>query len=234
MYDRRINGREHTFGVSGKLIMNALVMYDHQTRTLWSQFVGQGVQGPLTDVPLGFVPVTQTTWLAWRDLHPDTLVLDKRGRFRGDSYSGYYSGGSAGILGETHRDRRLGRKELIVGLAVADRHKAYPLRVLEEMPLVNDSFAGQDTLVVFDRNTGTALAYLRQVDGSTLTFNLEEESTGLHAILVDNETGSRWLALTGRAIEGELKGKTLARAPSHLAFWFAWKDWNPDTEVYEG
>ena len=43
MYGREINGRVHTFGVSGKLIMNALVMYDHQTDTLWSQFLSRGV-----------------------------------------------------------------------------------------------------------------------------------------------------------------------------------------------
>ena len=28
--------------------MNALVMYDHQTDTLWSQFLGKSVKGPLT------------------------------------------------------------------------------------------------------------------------------------------------------------------------------------------
>ena len=62
MYGRVIDGQEHTFGVSGKLIMNALVMYDHQTRTLWSQFLRRGVKGPLAGVELDVFPVTQTTW----------------------------------------------------------------------------------------------------------------------------------------------------------------------------
>ena len=57
MYAREIDGTEHTFGVSGKLIMNALVMYDHQTRTLWSQFLGMGVKGPQRGVKLDFLPV---------------------------------------------------------------------------------------------------------------------------------------------------------------------------------
>jgi hypothetical protein len=30
-----------------------------------------------------------------------------------------------------------------------------------------------------------------------------------------------------------LNGKALDRVLSHLSFWFAWKDWNPDTELYE-
>ena len=62
MYVREVQRELHTFGVSGKLIMNALVMYDHQTRTLWSQFLGKGVKGTLAGVELDFLPVTQTQW----------------------------------------------------------------------------------------------------------------------------------------------------------------------------
>ncbi len=43
--------------------MNALVMYDHQTDTLWSQFLSPGVKGPLVGTELEIVPAVQTTWL---------------------------------------------------------------------------------------------------------------------------------------------------------------------------
>ena len=86
MYAREIDGAVHTFGVSGKLIMNVLVMYDHQTRSLWSQFLGQAIEGPRRGVKLDLVPVTQTAWALWTDNHPDTLILDKQGGYRGDSY----------------------------------------------------------------------------------------------------------------------------------------------------
>ena len=87
MYDREINGQIHTFGVSGKLIKNALVMYDHQTNTLWSQFLRKGVKGELAGTELEVIPVTQTTWSAWKELHPDTLVLDKNGRYQSEAPS---------------------------------------------------------------------------------------------------------------------------------------------------
>ncbi len=87
MYAREIDGTVHTFGVSGKLIMNALVMYDHQTDTLWSQFLRKGVKGELAGVELDVIPVTQTTWGLWRVLHADTLVVERRGGLSGDSYS---------------------------------------------------------------------------------------------------------------------------------------------------
>ena len=118
MYGREIDGEVHTFGVSGKLIMNALVMYDHQSTTLWSQFLRKGVRGPLAGVELDVVPVTQTTWASWSELHPDTLVLHKNGRYQGDVYSSYYRDSSAGVLGETRKDDRLKRKELVLGVDV--------------------------------------------------------------------------------------------------------------------
>ena len=234
MYAREIEGEVHTFGVSGKLIMNALVMYDHQTRTLWSQFLGSGVKGPLAGVDLDFLPVVHTQWSLWLEANPGTLVLDKGGRYLFDTYEGYYSGGSAGVIGETRRDDRLDRKALVVGVSLGGGTKAYPLEALAAKPVVNDSLGGEDVLVYMERKTETALAYDRAVDGRALTFRLSQEGIGAMALLVDEETGTSWLALTGKAIDGPLKGKVLTRAPSHLSFWFAWKDWNPGTELFVG
>lgn len=232
MYGRVIDGREHTFGVSGKLIMNALVMYDHQTGTLWSQFLREGVRGELKGTELEVVPVTQTTWETWRELHPDTVVLDKGGRYDRDHYRGYYTDSRAGVLGEFVTDARLDAKALVLGLIDAGLARAYPLEVLRSKPVVNDSIGESDLLVYFDGPSGTALAYDRNVDGQTLTFKLEGEPKGALTVLIDDQTGSRWTAFQGAAIAGALKGRRLKRLPSHLSFWFAWKDWNPGTELY--
>lgn len=234
MYGRIINGEEHTFGVSGKLIMNALVMYDHQSNTLWSQFLRKGVRGELAGTELEVIPVTQTTWEVWRDLHPDTVVLDKRGRYTRDSYRGYYQDGRAGVIGETLSDDRLATKEMVLGVDIDGSKKAYPFFTLADNPVVNDTVGGTDTLVYFDNSSGTALVYNRQLNGESLTFKMEGEPNGILTILVDDQTNSRWMAFNGTAIEGELKGQKLERALSHLAFWFAWTDWNPDTELYLG
>jgi hypothetical protein len=140
VYGREINGQEHTFGVSGKLIKNALVMYDHQTDTFWSQFLRQGIKGELAGTELEVIPVTQTTWAAWLELHPDTLALNKSGRYSSDSYNGYYSGGRAGVIGEAHVDERLNTKEVVVGVDVGGNTKAYPYKTLAQRQVVNDTF----------------------------------------------------------------------------------------------
>ena len=65
MYAREIETQTLTFGVSGKLIMNALVMYDHETGSLWSQFLGQAVRGQLAGTKLEFIPALMTDWATW-------------------------------------------------------------------------------------------------------------------------------------------------------------------------
>ena len=79
MYERPVLADEEptTFGVSGKLWRSALVMYDRQTRSLWSQVNGTAMVGGSEGTKLAELPSTLTTWGEWRHRHPDTLVLVK-------------------------------------------------------------------------------------------------------------------------------------------------------------
>ena len=91
-----------------------LVMYDHQTRTLWSQFLNKGVEGELEGVELDVIPVTQTTWGAWKEIHPDTKFLDM---LMADPYDQYYADNNRpGVIGERNADDRLDTKALVVGV----------------------------------------------------------------------------------------------------------------------
>ena len=232
MYAREIQGSVHTFGVSGKLIMNALVMYDHQSDTLWSQFLSRGVKGPLADIQLEFLPALQTTWRQWLKLHPDTMVLDKQGRYQSDSYEGYYRGGSAGIIGESNKDRRLPAKDLVLGVDLVGAAKAYPFEAMAGQGAINDFFSGKPVLVAFDPLNQTGAVFVRSVEGNPLHFQTTTKTADGVFLLRDQETGSTWQALTGRAIEGPLAGTALERLPSFYSFWFAWSDFHPQTELY--
>ena len=105
--------------------MNALVMYDRETRTLWSQFLSQAVMGELAGTELEIVPLTLTTWEKWKEVHPDTVALRKGSR-GGDPYVGYYGGRSAGVIGESNQDDRLATKELVLGLGFDGDPLAFP------------------------------------------------------------------------------------------------------------
>jgi hypothetical protein len=47
VYAREIKGQALSFGVSGKLWANALIMDDRQTDSLWSHLGGQAITGPM-------------------------------------------------------------------------------------------------------------------------------------------------------------------------------------------
>ena len=229
MYAREIDGKEYTFGVSGKLIMNVLVMYDRQTGTFWSQLLGEAVEGPLKGTQLEYLPSWQTTWSDWRSDHPNTVALAKGLRGSTDSYQSYYFSSQAGVIGETTHDDRLYIKEFVVGVDWNGEQVAYPYGKLNDTPVVNDAVGGTSVLVVFQAESATGVVFDRNVDGQLLTFELENSDS---LTLVDTETGSTWDGLRGLATDGPLAGTQLQRVKSTSSFWFGWKDWYPNTRVY--
>jgi len=228
VYARTVKEEVLTFGVSGKLVMNALVMYDRQTDSLWSQFLGESIKGKHEGTKLELVPSQLTRWSAWKEEYPDTLALDIHGPAF-DQYLDYYVGPSAGILGQSNRDERLVSKDLVVGVVGEDSQRAYAHKHLTKPRVLNDTFEGSDIVVALDLNSGSTSVFDRVVDGKSLTFIQGAEPEEMS----DVETGSSWSKLSGLATGGDLAGKRLMPFPSFNAFWFGWSDYFPNTELYD-
>ena len=77
VYDRRVNGTTLTFQTSGLLLHSNKVMVDLETGTLWQQFNGQALAGPLKGARLTPVDVEVTNWSAWAANHPTSLAIDR-------------------------------------------------------------------------------------------------------------------------------------------------------------
>ncbi|MEF2552312.1 DUF3179 domain-containing protein [Aurantimonas sp. A2-1-M11] len=89
VFDTRIDGMPHTFGVSGKLRHSDMIMYDRQTESWWQQAVGEGIVGALTGQRLTALPARMESWQAFRAAHPDGLVLDEPDRARAYGHNPY-------------------------------------------------------------------------------------------------------------------------------------------------
>lgn len=230
MYAREIDGRDFTFGVSGKLIRNVLVMYDRQTNSLWSQLLGEAVAGEMTGTKLEFVSSWMTTWADWKAQYPETLALQKGYYGSRDPYSGgYYGSPDAGVIGETFSDGRLYTKEFVVGVELGEVAIAYPFSALNSQPVLNDVVADVPLVVVFAEGDASGLVYGRTLaDGRVLTFR----AGSAPRTLTDDETGSTWEATSGRATAGSLAGTHLTPLKSTTIFWFGWKDFHPETLLY--
>ena len=208
--------------------MNVLVMYDRQTDSLWSQLLGKAVRGPLDGTELEYLPAWQTTWEDWKTRYPDTEALVKGYTGVYDPYTSYYRSGSAGVIGQTRTDDRLQTKQFVIGVDTGEGAKAFPFSALSREPVVNTTVGDTSVLVLFDADNASGAAYNRQTGDQVLTFEAVASDR-----LRDLETGSLWDLFEGRAIEGPLLGTALDRVKSTTSFWFGWKDFHPDTEVYE-
>lgn len=150
-FNANVEGSRHTFGVSGLLYQSDLLMYDHQTESLWSQIGMHAVAGPLTGQRLTPVFLEHTTWAEWRAAHPSTLVLSTRtGSLRNydrDPYTGYAESGEL-FFDTTHVDPRYHPKEWVVGIEHKGIVKAYPFSELKkgESPITDE--LGGDTVTI--------------------------------------------------------------------------------------
>jgi len=228
VYSREVGDEILEFGVSGKLIMNLLVMYDRQTDSLWSQMLGKAVRGPLEGTELEYVPALMTTWSDWKSRHPQTQAIVKGYKGNRDPYSSYYSSQSAGVRGETRTDDRLQTKQFVIGVDAGLATMAFPFSELNREPVANVQVGELPVLVVFDAGNANGVAYSRRVGDRVLTFESASNDK-----LRDLETGTLWNSFEGDATEGPLAGERLDRVKSSIVFWFAWKDFHPETAIYE-
>ena len=230
MYARDLNGKTLTFGVSGKLIRNSLVMFDRETGTLWSHLTGEALQGPLVGQKLEQVLSEQTTWGRWRAKHPQTQMLKVDAiDLRGDPYQSYYASSDAGVIGRKRTDGRLPIKEKVIGVRLGGEVKAYSFTALARDRVVDDTVGGVPLVVVFDGRSQSGAVYRRDPGGRPLTFAPAPSSLSI----VDTETGSTWDGLSGKATVGADVGIQLDQVPITYSFWFGWVDFYPNTEVYK-
>ncbi|MCE2395090.1 DUF3179 domain-containing protein [Candidatus Poribacteria bacterium] len=238
MYSRELDGKIYTFGVSGKLLRDALLMYDHQTRTLWSHITGAAVEGELKGKRLTMLAGTpRITWKDWKRNHPLTEVLSAANDFRRpgkqiqeiriDNYAMYHASPDAGISGTQYTDNRLMNKELVVGVRINESYRAYPFTAFKKQSIINDEVADEPVLAFHDLESNATAVFLRTVDGETLTF---KPAQGY--FVKDIKTETTWNLITGVATEGKLKGHTLKRLPAMNIYWFAWARYHPETTVY--
>lgn len=75
VFDRRVDGIVLDFGTTGRLRNSDLIMYDHQTETLWQQFTGQAMVGRQVGKVLVSLPARIGAWRLFREEFPDGQVL---------------------------------------------------------------------------------------------------------------------------------------------------------------
>jgi hypothetical protein len=254
---RDSDGSRIILGVSGLLFNNNLVMYDQRDQeTLYPQMIGLGVSGPRKGATLKQIPVVETTWRYWRQLHPTTLVLsgltniDPGGLY---TLNPYVRDDIRGLPGRFDLNRDLHEhipfpltlpidqnpigsllqtKDLVLGVRFSEIAKAYPTVNLGNRAVVNDDVDGHPIVVIWYEDEKMIVPFSRQLDGQTLTFDMiESDQATFPFFLKDKETQTFW-NLRGEAFRGQHAGKRLSQVPATNAYWFAWATFWQNTGIY--
>lgn len=193
------------FGVHGALWGNAMTWWDHGTGSIWSQPFGEAIAGPLKGTEVDLLPSEYTTWSAWRDQHPDTLALDA-------------PGGRSGF------DLR----DFLIVVDFTSESRAYPVRDLWEVDVVNDVVAGLEIAIVIDPTEQNRWAvFSRRLGDTILDLSIDGD------VLRDSVTGTTFDPARGFALDGPLEGEILDLLPALTSFPGDFDTFWPDGEVWE-
>ena len=235
-FDRNVIGGA-TFGVSGLLYRNNLIMYDRTTlESFWPQMARAARCGARDGTALTMHPVIEMTWAGWSALYHNTLVV--AGDARLDRNYELYPYGSYDQLDNESLlfpipdvDRRRPLKERVLGIpTVGTDGVAFPFEALEDLgdvAVVTYQPTGAEAIVVLWNGFSRAAAAFRpNVDGVRLDLAVDG------AFIVDAQTGSHW-SVDGMSRSGELSGKRLEPInEAYVAYWFAWASFNPNATLW--
>lgn len=160
-FDAQINEEVLTFGVSGLLYNSDVLLYDRQTESLWSQLKYEAVTGELKGEILKILNTANTTWKAWKDKHPTTLVLSEDTGFNRDySRDPYpnYEQNQQLYFPVSNVNDLFEPKERVIGLEINGKSKAYPFSELKKLKgkVLENSFEGQELKITYNSQAQSA------------------------------------------------------------------------------
>ena len=121
----------NTYGVSGMLYNNNLVLYDRDSESLWSQVLGKSVWGEQQSEEPVQIRTFETTFETFRniyDFQANVMTLETGFTFSydGNPYDEYISVDNFLLFPTTYQDDRLLNKARVIGVEIDGECKVYP------------------------------------------------------------------------------------------------------------
>ncbi len=226
-----VRGYEPSYDFSFHGWRNGVMVIQHKDGTLFSALSGVAFDGPRKGTTLKPLPIIETDWGYWLKAYPKTVAYEMFEKYAPLALP--TSANADSVSTRPPEDKRLPSDEPVIGLAVGTQARAYPLSVLATNQVIRDRVGGQEVVVLWYAPTKTAAIYAARMENENVPerLKLEKNAQIPTAPFMDKETFSHW-TVEGRAVEGPLKGKTLAWLPGVQCKWFAWVAEYPATEIY--
>jgi len=229
VWEAAVGGRTLHFHLAGINNQN-FIMRDEETGTWWQQVSGEAIFGPLKGRRLTPVPQDEISFALWKREQPNGRVLrpDPRAEAAHHYAKADWEAGIARLPVATRiGDKRLDFRELIAGININGRAKAYRMSDVKQQTPIIDTVGGLPIAIVAAADGNSVRAFSRVVDGKPVDLFAKTGSNDL----LDSATGSEW-DFSGRAIRGPLAGRQLTQIPVLRDYWFDWRTYHPGTTIF--
>lgn len=222
-WNRLLDGKETTFGVSGLLYNTNLIPYDRLSDSNWCQISLKCVNGSLIGDEVESFQVIETTFKTWSEMFPNSTVISSNTGFNRNyeryPYGDYKTNDSKLLFPVSPKDDRLPAKERVLTIIKDEKAKAYRFTRFEEgANIVKDEFGDLDVIIVGDKSKNYIVAFENNLNGSSHTFSIISNSND--GSVFEDEAGNRY-DLFGNVLVGPDIGSTLKPVTSFMAYWFS-------------
>jgi hypothetical protein len=225
-----VDGQAMRFRLAGINNQN-FIMRDEATGSWWQQVSGEAIQGPWRGRRLEAQPWDEITFEEFRQEHPRGLVLqgepDLEGEYADENWEDDMQ--DVPTVTPVESTDALKPRDLVLGIAIDGKARAYPMATLRRDGVVLDNLGGTPLVLVAGENRRSARVFRPEIDGEPIELFAQPGPPPLR--LVDAETGSTW-DFTGLAIAGPLAGRQLERVQALPDYWFDWKLYHPAGDVF--
>lgn len=205
-------------------------MRDEETGSWWQQISGEAIQGKLKGQKLAEVDFDEISYGIWKRENPNGRVLrPDEEKLAVNEYEADWETKVAKmpVRVSAKLDETLEPRTLVVGLEINGNSKAYPFSALEKQNPILDTVGGKKIIIILAEDKKSVRVFEREIGGKTLEFFIKPDTKEI----IDAETASVW-DFSGKAVSGEMTGKQLKKIAVIKDYWFDWKIYHPDTELY--
>ncbi|TMM59500.1 DUF3179 domain-containing protein [Maribacter algarum] len=219
-WNRIIDGKETTFGVSGLLYQTNLIPFDRATKSNWSQILNESVNGSLEGKKAELIQLVETDWKTWKTMYPTTTLINLNNTGFSRTYGVYpygdYRTSDSRFFFPTPKDPRLPLKERVHTIIDDGDAKTYRFSNFETTNTIKDSFKGKNYLIVGNANFITSF----ELDANQNSLEYEYVFDNSSDVIVQDSEGTQWNVF-GEAISGPGQGQKLVASKSFMGYWFS-------------
>lgn len=215
-WNRIIDGKETTFGVSGLLYQTNLIPFDRATNSNWSQILNESVNGSLSGVKAEIITLVETDWKTWKTMFPETKIMSLETGFSrtyGTYPYGDYKTNDNTFFFPTPKDPRLPLKDRVHAIVDDGDAKVYQFADLDSSGMLKDNFKGKNYLVVGNSNFIASF----ELDATQNDLDFTYSYNGTSSVVFQDNLGTQYNVF-GEAVigSGKLKAST-----SFMGYWFS-------------